>query len=260
MGGDGGVIASNRRYMRGAGTAEHKEHRDETLERQEIARTMQCCAASSQPLQFSSSSSVIVTCPFGNLYHKEAAVEALLRRKQDDDTVLGEHIRGLKDLHEVRFHLDGSNNIIPICPITGRELNGSIPAVALIPGKAGQCNVVSERGIQEMGTEFEAEYGPVEEKIRLAPPLDVLMEIKARLEEKRALSSLSKKSKKKRKVMESQPPDDRPKKQQSTNVTSVARDKVNDAIRGNSVFSSLFSNNGAEAVSEKQKKDNLFAR
>lgn len=255
MGGDGGVIASNRRYMRGAGTAEHKEHRDEELERQEIARTMQLCAASSQPLLFSSSST-IVTCPYGNLYHKEAAVEALLRRKQEE-TLIGDHIRGLKDLHEVRFHVtktsDGS--IIPTCPITGRELNGNIPAMALIPGKAGQCNVVSERGIKEMGADFEAEYGPVEEKIRLAPPLDVLMDMKAKFEEKRALP---KKSKKKRKVVESKP-DDHPPKKQSKDVSSAARDKVNDAIRGNTVFSSLFSH-GLQAISDKEKKDNLFAR
>lgn len=253
MGGDGGVIASNRRYMRGAGTAEHKEHRDEELQRQEIARTMQRCAASGQPLQFSSTT--IVTCPYGNLYHKEAAVEALLRRKQEE-ILIGDHIRGLKDLHEVRFHLtktvDGSH--IPTCPITGRELNGNIPAVALIPGKAGQCNVVSERGIKEMGPDFEAEYGPIEDKIRLAPPSDILAEMKAKLEEKRFLS---KKSKKKRK--EQSKSEERPPKKQSTDVTTAAREKVKDAIRGNSVLSSLFSD-GRGTVSDKEKKDNLFAR
>jgi hypothetical protein len=247
MGGDGGVIASNRRYMRGAGTAEHKEHRDEALEREEMARTMQFCAASGQPLQFSKNT--IVTCPYGNLYHKEAAVEALLRRKQED-AVLGDHIRGLKDLHEVRFHI--TTDSVPTCPITGRELNGNIPAVALIPGRPGQCNVVSERGMQEMGDDFVIEYGPVEEKIRLAPPLDVLGEMKAKLEEKRA-----KKSKRKRKEQSKE--QDRPSKKPATNVTAVARDKVNDAIRENTVFSSLFSRDGA-AVSEKDKKDNLFAR
>jgi hypothetical protein len=248
MGGDGGVIASNRRYMRGAGTAEPKEHRDEALERDEMARAMQVCAASSQLLQFTRQT--IVTCPYGNLYHKEAAVEALLRRKQDDDAVLGDHIRGLKDLHEVRFHLTTDN--IPTCPITGRELNGNIPAVALIPGKPGLCNVVSERGMQEMGDDFVIEYGPVEEKIRLAPSLDVLAEMKAKLEEKRA-----KKSKKKRKEPSQEP--DRPSKKSATNVTAVARDKVTDAIRENTVFSSLFSRDGV-SVSEKDKKDNLFAR
>ncbi|GAX13547.1 hypothetical protein FisN_27Lh045 [Fistulifera solaris] len=251
MGGDGGVIASNRRYMRGAGTAEHKEHRDEALEREEMARTMQVCAASSQPLQFSRNT--IVTCPYGNLYHKEAAVEALLRRKQED-AVLGDHIRGLKDLHEVRFHIMTSTDgaILPTCPITGRELNGNIPAVALIPGRPGQCNVVSERGMQEMGDDFVIEYGPVEDKIRLAPPLDILAEIKAKLEEKRA-----KKSKKKRKEQSHEA--DRLSKKSATNVTAVARDKVNDAFRENTVFSSLFSRDGV-AVSDKDKKDNLFAR
>ena len=81
MGGDGGVIASNRRYMRGAGTADHtgdvsrsNSGADADVVRQEAARAMRFCALSQKPLE---DGAAIVACPYGRLYLKEAALEAL---------------------------------------------------------------------------------------------------------------------------------------------------------------------------------------
>jgi len=78
MGGDGGVIASNRRYMRGAGTADAtgdsarggNESIDPAVAEVEARRAMVTCALSGRPLQFGERT--VVTCPYGRLYHKEA--------------------------------------------------------------------------------------------------------------------------------------------------------------------------------------------
>ena len=82
MGGDGGVIASNRKYMRGAGTADHtgdlNRHAAQKFNAQEVMKT---CALTKTPLH-TSVGNTIVTDPYGSLYHKEAAVQALLTRKQ----------------------------------------------------------------------------------------------------------------------------------------------------------------------------------
>lgn len=241
MGGDGGVIASNRRYLRGAGAAtttadyaSRTSQNDPIITEQENARCMLHCYLTDQPLQFTNTdtSSSIVVCPYGRLYHKEAAVEALLQRKQqqqlekkrkleqtfdendpiDENDVtkttastLGDHIRGLKDLYDVRFETipnDVDGTFRPICPVTHRELNGKIVAYAYVGGNnahttASRVNVVSAKAIQQMGeSSIRAEYGPppindtttsttVIEKIRLYPPPDILKEIMENLTAKR---------------------------------------------------------------------------
>jgi hypothetical protein len=189
---------------------------DPQVQQQEALRAMQYCYISDQPLQFdtdtptstaaaapsSSSSSSIVTCRLGRLYNKVAIIEALLERKQrlrssastqqggmDDvkEGRLGGHVRGLKDIYDVRFHTVGNTSTatataIPHCPITGRELNGMVTAYALIPGnnnlpRNNSCNVVSEYAIQQL-TEaaIMTEYGATM-KIRLLPPASVLPDI-----------------------------------------------------------------------------------
>lgn len=254
MGGDGGVIASNRRYLRGAGSASHTADRARTKrtqeeEHQECRETMRNCALTGETLLFlpaptsksngsdletSTSDSTIVACPYGKLYGREAAVEALLRRKatataastngsaklgEEDETNtsgLGSHIRGLKDLHTARFHLTKkktSNKMeyIPTCPITGDELNGIQPAFVIVKTKLKtksksnneldeNVNVLSERAIKEMGTEaLQAEYGPFEKDsmIRLAPHQRDLESIKEKLLALREEQLQLKKSKKK---------------------------------------------------------------
>jgi hypothetical protein len=206
MGGDGGVIASNRKYLRGAGTADHtadaaRKRGNASVDPVEVMTT---CAVTGTPLNFAST----VACPYGRLYGREAAVEALLRRAQrdkidgDDFESIGGHVRGLKDLHPVRFQLGLSSDetkpssSVPVCPMTGLELNGMVPALLLVSknDKKTTPNVVSERALKEMGLEaLQAEYGPFDEMIRLAPPASSLDEIKEQLEQKRTLEKLSKK-------------------------------------------------------------------
>ncbi|EEC45570.1 predicted protein [Phaeodactylum tricornutum CCAP 1055/1] len=207
MGGDGGVIASNRRYMRGAGAADHtgdsarQTKLDPAVEKEEIQRSMKFCALSGQPLEFGKQT--IVVCPYGRLYHKEAAVEALLRRKQTDQDELGGHIRGLKDLHEVHFSL---LNSMPICPITGNDLNGNIPAYVVIPGKPDEVNALSKKGMEQVDKQtIVADYGPIERKIRLAPPAAILDILKNEIIQKNAEEKISRELKrglKKRKRIE----------------------------------------------------------
>jgi hypothetical protein len=225
MGGDGGVIASDRRYMRGAGqadsTGDSKRASKSALaeaEREAQIQGMTTCAITGGKLDYNN----VVVCPFGRLYNREAAVEALLRRKtkstnhKDDATMeLGWHVRGLKDLHSARFQLvqkasNGVDTSIPICPITSVELNGIQPAFLIVNGKGKKNggpsardvapNVLSEKAIKEMGIDaLQEEYGPFEKDdlIRLVPPSIMLNEIKEKLQAERENAKSHKKKRKK---------------------------------------------------------------
>lgn len=205
MGGDGGTKAVNRSYLRGAGSAtttadaaRTNKKGDPAVDQEEAARAMRFCALTDQPLNFGASS--IVTCPYGRLYNKEAAVEALIRRKQQpekEEGLLGSHIRGLKDLYDVRFQIGKDDkNPTPLCPVTGRELNGKTPSYALIPGNDGDVNVVSEYALKQLSEEAVfAEYG-AQDKIRLGPPPAALKEIKKALLLKRETAAAEKEAKK----------------------------------------------------------------
>eukprot|EP00581_Thalassiosira_minuscula_P005832 CAMPEP_0183745454 /NCGR_PEP_ID=MMETSP0737-20130205/66249_1 /TAXON_ID=385413 /ORGANISM="Thalassiosira miniscula, Strain CCMP1093" /LENGTH=389 /DNA_ID=CAMNT_0025981125 /DNA_START=48 /DNA_END=1218 /DNA_ORIENTATION=+ len=150
MGGDGGTISSNRTYLRGAGKACHTaDHPSNALKRAKFEESERArlilgsCAVSGVVLDLSPkkkttvSSLKIVACPYGKLYKHENALEALLHRSQTggggDESRLGTHIRGMKDLHPVRFHVtkqsSSSNNdgagvggkYVASCPITGAD-------------------------------------------------------------------------------------------------------------------------------------------
>jgi Rtf2 RING-finger len=176
--------------MRGAGTADHTGdlHRHKAQKFNAI-EAMTTCALTKTPLFGSSNNdALIVADPHGTLYHKEAAVQALLRRKQQQDNngdheneVLGSHIRRLADLYNVRFHRE---NNVSTCPITGKALTGSIPAILLVPGKEATPNVVSESALKQLSSEeLETEYGPINKRVRLAPPPTMLEEIKKQVME-----------------------------------------------------------------------------
>jgi len=227
MGGDGGTISSNRTYLRGTGKACHTaDHPSNALKRSKIEdaeraqMVLSTCAVSQAQLNLSPtkkksgaggdgsvSRADIVACPYGKLYRHETVLEALLQRSQtggvDDDgknaSLLGSHIRGMKDLHPVRFHVVATTSssssqggtdgkYVAACPITGSEIaSGNVPCFVIVRTKtskdkkqtdeedevAHNPNVLSERAIKEMGVQgLQAEYGPFEEKdmIRLAPP------------------------------------------------------------------------------------------
>jgi Rtf2 RING-finger len=278
MGGDGGVVAVKREYMRGAGTADNtgdysRSNRGEKVvsDRDDALQRMTTCALTKLPLE----GATIVACPWGRLYQKEAAVEALIRRKQSsqEHDELGSHIRGLKDLFPVRFHVP-KGAAMPTCPVTGQELNGQLPVILLVPGNPELPNVVSQRAFKEIGKEaLQTEYGPFQEEIRLAPPVADLEEIKQALEAKRdkKKEKSSKKKDKKRKetgvvaVVVANNNDKNPKKQRrgdSTGGTSsaaqVARGRVHDAIKANDNLSSLFVKD--KKTSHKEQAADLFAR
>jgi hypothetical protein len=229
MGGDGGVVATNRKYMRGAGSACHTADNKRAsasavaeAERESIVQTMQTCAITGS--KFNYKDDIIVACPLGKLYGKEQAVKALLRRlEQKNETGLpnpstkmdlGWQVRGLKDLKPVRFQLADNANV-PICPITSIELNGLQPAYLIVKKKAKRKknnddqekdslpNVLSEKAIKTMGiVAIQEEYGPFEQDdlIRLAPPPGrILNDIVSKLEAKRSEKESNKSSKKKRK-------------------------------------------------------------
>jgi Rtf2 RING-finger len=160
MGGDGGVIASNRKYMRHAGSANKTgnevQHSHDTTHAEQEHRQQQWtkCAVSGRNLfppslmtsattkeAFHEQLPPMVACPFGRFYIKEAVVEALLDRKQQPNVIKNEisHIRGLKDLYPVRFYFqavltDKSKTVwTPTCPVTHVEL---IPSASLLASTA----------------------------------------------------------------------------------------------------------------------------
>ena len=203
---------------------------DPTVVAQERVHRWTHCALTDQPLFGSTSSTTsgtgttdntntttttdinsIVACPYGRLYFREAVVEALIRRKQHEKEVpsasaIGKepasdseirHIRGLKDLYAVQFHV---HNHRPVCPITARELTGKgCVAYALLLLKNEDhraAPVVSQYALQQIGEdELLQEYGATR-KLRLAPPADVLVEIQQQWQEQCAAEK--KKAKKKK--------------------------------------------------------------
>ena len=271
MGGDGGTKAVNRAYLRGAGSAsttgDHPNNNnnnnnihgsDKHIAAEEASRAMHYCYISDQPLPFHDnnhnvndsvgvttpqllSTSKIVTCRYGRLYNKEAAIEALLQRKQlskssksavaasttsDTTTIatngrLGSHIRGLKDLFPVRFQTimidddtttgTGSSHthvVVPVCPITARELNGRIVAYALVPGHVDTTvNVVSEYALKQLSEhDVLTEYGATK-KIRLLAPTSLYASIDEEYKKEAAASTSSSNKKRKLKHDKMQHPD-----------------------------------------------------
>ncbi len=177
MGGDGGTISSNRTYLRGAGKACHTaDHPSNAAKRAKLEDTerahliLTTCAISRAVLDLtprknqtgssgSCSGADIVVCPYGKLYKREEALEALLRRSQQINNngadALGSHVRGMKDLHPVRFYVTasasssgGNNNnnngngrgtlarYTATCPITSGDIgSGNVPSFVIVRTK-----------------------------------------------------------------------------------------------------------------------------
>lgn len=274
MGNDGGTIATQRSYVRGAKLIKKdaKKAADTTEGRQEAMKT---CALSGSALNYKTD--VIVACPYGRLYLKEAVVKCLLRRSQsasmDGTSSANEisHIRGLKDLYAVKF---GSSCQ---CPVTGQDLSsGSLPCFVISSKKASklECNVLSEKALKQMGLDsLQEDFGPFTEHdiVHLAPTTSELEKMKVAMMFKRENKAKAKNEKKKRKagdkgneslkfskksqvapIKNSLKPSMR-----SHNAASIAQATVASAVAQNPVLSSLFSKDST--LSEKEKKDKLFA-
>jgi hypothetical protein len=279
MGGDGGVVATNRKFMRGAGQADlmgdAQRYKAES-QKVNAHEAMTTCALTRTKV---SKDSILVADAYGRLYHKEAAVQALLQRKSGGEDALGEQVRKLSDLYAVRFHYDDDNdnnddNAIgkSTCPITGKVLQGGIPAILLVPGNVENPNVVSEGALQQLtNDELEQEYGPIHKRVRLAPPVTLLETIKEQVRQEQLQQQQQKEKKKKKRKHNHKDGDEekkeggkkQPKKTSSSNhnkSVDAAKTRVETAIQSNQVLSSLFTSSKKSQVSEKDHKDNLFAR
>ena len=176
MGGDGGTIAANRKYMRG-----YKDHSVRLEGRDERACAREkigSCAITGAPLQ-----EPIVACELGNFYNKEALLQGLLTKS------LGEpfaHVSRLKDVKTLMLKR-AADKVSIECPVTGVELNGSQPF--FVVWSTG-C-VLSERAVKEVGLEqLQDEYGPFSalDLVAVAPLDAALPEARVRMEERRALA------------------------------------------------------------------------
>ena len=182
MGGDGGVIAVKREFIRGA--------KDKTIgpdrKNSKVTQILRAhhCAYSQEPLK---ADEPIVACEMGNLYNKEALICALLDKSLQGKESFS-HIRGMKDVKQLvctraRESSDtgakasgvsggllesdsalsallsetSKGNPSIVCPITGYDFNGLVPFVVVW----STGHVLSEKAVKEIGSDsLQQEYGP----------------------------------------------------------------------------------------------------
>lgn len=133
------------------------------------------CTVSKEPLRVP-----VVMCAKGRLYNKEAILKALLDRKLQPEGEQAEslstiaHIKGIKDLHRLGLTanpafdpVDAASSTSPfICPVTGKEMNGTCKFVLL---KGCGC-VMAEQAIKQVSSDSCLSCG----KVR---PADDLLEL-----------------------------------------------------------------------------------
>ncbi|UKK00542.2 hypothetical protein MACK_000616 [Theileria orientalis] len=150
MGGDGGSIPSRidlvktsgymfSRNLGGMGYLPNTQCRtvDEHLSSNQLKQLRwTTCALSQEPL-----SSPIVSCKLGLLYNKEAVLRYILSKKPRASF---EHLKGLKDIKDVKFMVDKDTNRF-ICPILRTELSATSRGVLI--WKCGCC--VSEKAFKK---------------------------------------------------------------------------------------------------------------
>jgi len=201
MGGDGGVIANQRKYLRSC--AEAKTTETEVVERDALIERTKFCSFSSQPL-----TEPIVACQLGLLYNKEALLNALIDKSLHDSNNTNtnsmnnnfNHIRGLRDVKDLKLtinpnHSTSNDSSKYICPITREEFNGLHSFVVIW----STGFVISEKALKVMGIEgLQADFGPFtsDDVVKLLPSTDEVPTILKKLNEKRENEKLSKKSKK----------------------------------------------------------------
>ena len=167
----------------------------------------------------------------------------------------------------VRFCLQGDK---VVCPVTNKEMSGKIPAMAILPGKLADNdstpNVLSQGAFAQLSKEeLEMECGPVECTIRLAPTLELAKEIQEQLANDPKRNQQLKKRTRDKTIKEQALNNKSTKHTKWTasngsgNVADAARTRIiASAVESNKVLSSLFTTK--KHISEKDQKDNLFAR
>ncbi|KAL1609871.1 Replication termination factor 2 [Paraconiothyrium brasiliense] len=150
MGNDGGSIPKRRELVKEAAkaptAAQIKEARAESQE-----HAWNHCPLSSKPL----AAPVVSDC-LGTLYNKDSILEFLLAEegtaeKIEGEKVLGGRVKGLKDVVEVKFEVDGEEEKGAerkekwVCPVTKERMGPQVKAVYVVPcGHAFAGSVVRE--------------------------------------------------------------------------------------------------------------------
>ena len=199
MGGDGGVKAIQKRFMRGYKDPNKRDDSKNIKEQQRMKTKL--CAISCKPL-----SEPVVACELGNVYNKEEILTSLINKTLNPSFA---HIRGLKDLKTLKFtrnslydattessSTENSNHSQFVCPVSGDEFNGMLPFAFIWTTGF----VLSERAIREMGAEaLQSEFGPFgsADIIRLNPSEEELPLLRSQMETRRAERNSKKPSKRK---------------------------------------------------------------
>lgn len=224
MGNDGGVLAMQRKFMRGLGNKMGEKPSEEVSKRFRALIRSRVCAVSSERLR-----DPVVACELGHLYNKEAVLLALLEHTLNPAFA---HIRGMKDLIACRFTInpnwtdetaaqasaqeawaaneakgEGTNagTMVGsfaeegavskyICPVARVEMNAKQPFVVI----RSTGWVLSERALKEVGAaSLQDEYGPFDsdDLIRLVPDEEEETELRRRMNERRSKSKKEKKRK-----------------------------------------------------------------
>ena len=269
------MIATNRTWMRGAGkactTGDCNRRGNADYDSKEI---MQNCSLTHQTLNYKSME--IVVCPYGRLYQQEVALEALLRRMESSVDELP-HVRNRKDLFPARFSLSSSDDAgdgkVIACPVTGKELNGSLPAILIHPGKPDKPNVLSKAALSTLSKEeLEEEYGSLGDKttmIALAPTGEalekireewkvVLEEAKRKKKHKKDKKHKKTKNNNKRKHSGDEAEEKKEETTSSSNKKPATASTNNNNNNNSSALDSLFTKK--KKISTKEQKDSLFAR
>jgi len=223
MGCDGGVIATNRKFLRGS--TEYKRpgrlHAGEVAEYRNAAEAraiaLSQCALSGQKL-----APPVVACELGKMFKKEVILEYML--DEELKAVLKEnpkfkHIRSMKDLTNVIFTpnpevSEVSDKAKPmvrgetattsasdfICPITLLEMNGRYPFFVHRP----TGYIISEKAIKEVGGKAVLQTLLGKEEVNfdredltlLAPDSTLEFDILKQIKERRKKAKNAKKAKK----------------------------------------------------------------
>ncbi|XP_014788371.1 replication termination factor 2 [Octopus bimaculoides] len=199
MGCDGGTIPTRDELVR---TKKKPEQKDKMAD---LAAKWKHCAISQEPLR-----SPIMSCEFGRLYNKETVLEFLLDRNSFECAQSFSHLRGLKDIKEVKLTEnpgdsrpkaekgDGYIDTLAsqyICPVVGLEMNGMFKFC--FPWTCG-C-VVSERALKEVKSDTCHKCGEKVDKedvVILNASEEDLEVMRDRMKRRRLAAKLEKKAKK----------------------------------------------------------------
>lgn len=220
MGGDGGVIAVQREFVRGTYHSSHKKKlagwganygagttggdAEKGVDPRRVrAVKVRTCALSGSPLE-----APIVADELGHLFNKIDVLSALSERTLPDHLA---HIRGLRDLIDCRLspaatskddkYHTGESGAISVCPVTGQPLDGSQPFV--VAKTTGW--VLSRKAVDALGIDsLQNEYGPLtlDDLIRIAPDEEEYGVLREKMLERRANQKKTSKKKRKKEAVE----------------------------------------------------------